>query len=651
MKKIIISILLFIMFLPLVVNAKTCDLSDIKIESIELNNIIGNAEEINTANIKENKINLDLKLYDPGDSIEYNLKVKNNSKDDLFFDEDSLKPNSNYIKYNFSYEDNSNVIKSKSTKLIKLKVSYNNRVSEDKLINDTYNDINKITLKLSDKKIINPNTKKNGILFIIIILISSLIIFAFYKHKISINHMILLIGITIIIPNSVYALCNYNIEIETKIQIDGKEAYFLTGSEVNIKIKELAGNDTSTNGDHTSDQNITFIKNSTNEPDSTNKEDKNIVSLADSPYPIYMWFDNGTIYWWSEDKTPNINENASFMFLYLTKLENFEGFENFDLSRTKNIDGMLGYNISLKSISGLENWNTSNVTSMKYVFGSYKGVGGMIIEDLTPLSNWDVSNVTSMRSMFQYCPKVKNLHGLENWNVSNVTDMNSMFYRNRLLTNLNQLAKWDVSNVDNMSGIFQECTALTDISALKNWNVSNVTDMSYVFMGHHDSGNMALEDLSPIANWNVSNVTNLQGMFCNETALKDLTPLAEWNVSNVTNMKWLFAGELDNGLDMAIEDLSPLANWNVSNLEDMGYIFRNCNKLKNLHGLENWNVSNVTNMNASFANLTSLEDASAINDWNITHDTAYSGIFFNTPVHPEFSKVLGTWNNGTFIPN
>lgn len=625
MKKIIISILFLVMFLPIVVNAKNCESKGIIIESIELKNTIGNAEELSDASIKENKINLDLKLYDPGDSIEYNLKVKNTSKDDLFFDENSLKSNSNYIDYDFSYENNSNIIKSKETKLIKLKISYNNKIPEDKLVNDTFNDINQITLKLSDKEIINPNTKNKSILFIFIICILCLIIFAFYKHKISINHMLLLIGITIIIPNSVYALCNYNIEIETKIQIDGKEAYFLTGKDVNAKMKELAGTDTGTIGYQTKDQNIIFIKNSSSEPDISNKEDKNIVSLADSPYPIYMWFDNGTIYWWSEDKTPNVNQDASFMFVYLTNLEKIEGIEKLDVSRTENLSGIFAYNISLKNIYGVENWDTSNVTNMYYAFGSHRSIGEMQIEDLSPLANWDVSNVTNMKSMFLLCTKLTNLHGLENWNVSNVT---------------------------NMIGIFEECIKLTNIDALKKWNVSNVTEMDFMFMGHPGSGNMILEDISPLTNWDVSNVTSMQAMFNDNTALKDLSPLAKWNVSNVTDMNWMFAGNATDGYECIIEDLTPLKNWNVSSLNSMNHIFRNCRKLTTLHGLENWNVSNVTTMKESFKDLISLQDASAINDWDITHVTDFTNVFYNTPVHPEFSKVSGTWDsNGIFIPN
>ena len=48
-----------------------------------------------------------------------------------------------------------------------------------------------------------------------------------------------------------------------------------------------------------------------------------------------------------------------------------------------------------------------------------------------------------------------------------------------------------------------------------------------------------------------------------------------------------------------------------------------------------------------------LNDASAINNWNITSVSDFTNMFGGyTTVHPNFTKVAGTWdNNGTFIPN
>ena len=43
-----------------------------------------------------------------------------------------------------------------------------------------------------------------------------------------------------------------------------------------------------------------------------------------------------------------------------------------------------------------------------------------------PLNNWDVSNVTTMKSMFEEC---KNFNkSLNDWDVSNVTNMCEMFH-------------------------------------------------------------------------------------------------------------------------------------------------------------------------------------------------------------------------------
>ncbi len=82
-KRFVIFILLIILTIPFFVNAETCSTSGIVINSIQLKNISGNTEEISKASVNQRKIKLDLKLYDPGDSIEYNLKITNNSNNDV----------------------------------------------------------------------------------------------------------------------------------------------------------------------------------------------------------------------------------------------------------------------------------------------------------------------------------------------------------------------------------------------------------------------------------------------------------------------------------------------------------------------------------------------------------------------------------------
>ena len=91
-------------------------------------------------------------------------------------------------------------------------------------------------------------------------------------------------------------------------------------------------------------------------------------------------------------------------------------------------------------------------------------------------------------------------------------------------------------------------------------------------------------------------------------------------------------------------------------------MFRNCTEITSLAGLEDWDVSKVTNFSegndsnnshseGAFEGMTSLSDASAINNWNIKSDAFFNNMFKSTPVHPEFTKVSGTWSNGTFTPS
>ena len=138
--------------------------------------------------------------------------------------------------------------------------------------------------------------------------------------------------------------------------------------------------------------------------------------------------------------------------------------------------------------------------------------------------------------MFSSCSNLTNLTGLENWNVSNVTNMYCMFSGCSNLTNLSALEGWNVSNVTDMSSMFNSCSSLTDLAPLESWNVSNVSSMSSMF-----SVCASLTDLSSLASWDVSNVTNMSSMFYQCPNLADISSLAYWNISNVTNMLSMFS--------------------------------------------------------------------------------------------------------------
>ena len=122
MKKFLLPILLFLMFIPLYVNAETCDTDKITISSITVENKSDNVEELEKATASGKNINLNLSMSEVGDNIEYKFVVKNDSNEDYELDKTSLNLNSDYINYLFETEDNSNVVKANSSKTVTLRV-------------------------------------------------------------------------------------------------------------------------------------------------------------------------------------------------------------------------------------------------------------------------------------------------------------------------------------------------------------------------------------------------------------------------------------------------------------------------------------------------------------------------------------------------
>ena len=272
--------------------------------------------------------------------------------------------------------------------------------------------------------------------------------------------------------------------------------------------------------------------------------------------------------------------------------------------------------------------------------------------------------------MFRSNLALADISGLELWDSSNVTSMLAIFVDDVALTNLNALARWDTSNLESLYGAFGTNTAtitagyssaLSDISALANWNTSNVSNMSSVFQNL-----TSLEDLSPLASWNTSKVTNMTNMFTS-IAATNLDALADWDVSKVERMDLMFgvgASVYNIGVRSHLTDISGLANWNTESVQNMSTMFQLADKITSLDALADWDVGNVVNMQNMFRYTYGLIDASGIKNWNVTKVTATAGassssknnfyfMFNNSAATPEpFTLRAGTWNaNGTYVPS
>ena len=203
-----------------------------------------------------------------------------------------------------------------------------------------------------------------------------------------------------------------------------------------------------------------------------------------------------------------------------------------------------GY-IGQSSITGLNNWDVSNVTDMSGMFGGANNFN-------QDLSSWNVSNVTSMGGMFSGATNFN--QNIGSWNVSKVTNMGGMFYGAAYFNQ--DISSWNVSNVTSMSGMF--ANAFRFMHDITSWDVSNVISMAYMFNSHYYFN-------QDISNWDVSSVTDMEGMF--RTALAFNQNIGGWDVSNVTNMHDMFS--YTNEFD---QDIS---NWNVSNVTNMRNMFYN----------------------------------------------------------------------------
>ncbi|WP_180380004.1 DarT ssDNA thymidine ADP-ribosyltransferase family protein, partial [Campylobacter sp. P0109] len=248
-----------------------------------------------------------------------------------------------------------------------------------------------------------------------------------------------------------------------------------------------------------------------------------------------------------------------------------------------------------KDFSGIESWDVSNVTDMRYMFRNCKNFN-------QSLNNWDVSSVVNMSDMFAGCENFN--QPLNNWNVSSVTDMSGMFYDCK---NFNQpLNNWDVSSVVNMYMMFSRCKNFNQ--PLDSWKdklsqklidklpliyfverkiVNNKT--RYYPKTRNELRSLVRTESLNLGDIDTSAITDMSELFY-ESWREDFSGIENWDVSSVTNMSGMFFG-CDNFNQ-------PLDNWNVSSVVNMSEMFYNCYNFN--QPLDNWDVSSVTDMSEMF---------------------------------------------------
>ena len=279
------------------------------------------------------------------------------------------------------------------------------------------------------------------------------------------------------------------------------------------------------------------------------------------------------------------NQNSSGLFRDLKKLKTIQGLENLDTSQVTNMSRMF-YNCDVLTNMDVSHFNTSQVTNMSEMF---EGCKSLINLDV---SHFDTSQVTNMYAMFEDCENLTSLD-VNHFDTSQVTNMALMFDDCRGLTNLD-VSHFDTSQVTNMSAMFQNCQSLTSLD-VSHWDISQVTNMSSIFGFCKNLTNL------DVSHFDTAQVTNMSSMFSDCQSLKSLD-VSHFDTSQVIYMNLMFY-YCENLADLDV------SHFDTSQVTDMDMMFRGCENLTNLD-LSSFDTSQVIYMEQMFSeckNLTSLD--------------------------------------------
>lgn len=91
------------------------------------------------------------------------------------------------------------------------------------------------------------------------------------------------------------------------------------------------------------------------------------------------------------------------------------------------------------------------------------------------------SNVTSLKSMFYDLKSLKTVSGLDSWNTGNILDLSGMFAYCSNLETVNGLSSLDVENVKNMQYMFKRCEKIKNIDSIKDWKINGQCEFEKMF--------------------------------------------------------------------------------------------------------------------------------------------------------------------------
>lgn len=300
--------------------------------------------------------------------------------------------------------------------------------------------------------------------------------------------------------------------------------------------------------------------------------------------------------------------------------------------------------LSLKELSGIEDWNVSNWKNTSLAYTWYY-CDSLISMDL---SKWDVGEWTTFNSLEStwYCCRNLQQMGIANWDTSKwkTNTLVSTWCDNYMMRQF-ECERWDTSNwvVRSMQDTWRGCYNLKSFN-LSCWNTSgwavNTLSSAWAYCYSLEHLDVSTWDTS---NWNVSSLYSVWS-YCYNLRELDLSnwDTSNWHVTSIYNT-WKDCYSLQT--IRGIENLDT-SNWALTTTMNA---WQNCYMLQELDlhlwNTSKWNPSNIAN---TFSSCWSLRSCN-LSGWDVTNWTEL------TSMNKCFSNCwsletldLSTWNVGAW---
>ncbi len=239
---------------------------------------------------------------------------------------------------------------------------------------------------------------------------------------------------------------------------------------------------------------------------------------------------------------------------------------------------------ALKSVNGLENFNTEDTTDMSYMFYGCRSLKEL---DLRAFNVQNVKNISSMLSADRDTQSFVNM-GLETldisgWNTEKLTDISEFLYGCTSLKSLD-LSTWNTKKLEKMNLAFANCINLKALN-LSNWDLPRLTEYTESFKQCNQLNIKALK----------------ANLYQNSYQLFKASPISEIDISS--------SKINSSSLNSMFEDCQNLTKATLNNLAttttSTRSMFENCTSLTSV-SLENFNTEKITDMGCMFKGCSNL---------------------------------------------